>query len=687
MKTYNRFNIAKISAILIIPLLLVQFACNKNDVDNLNYDTKKINDLIISDNFDWSTSTESLFKLTILSNDEIPLHGVKVSVYTSDPLEDGSLIVSGVTDDNGIFSVDYRVPAYYDSVFLQTEYVGVSSPGMVEITNGGFDIILGGNQQPTIMKTVSSKKSKNTNYAYLGEYNSNGIPTNYLEPVNDIITQDLLDDINNTLPEQVKISDSHPEYLLPDWDYNLNLIEACDVWITFVHEGAGYENSLGFYTYETGQTPQTPDDIDEITIIFPNVSYNWEGTLLQSGNKVHLGEFDAGTTISFALIADGWQDGEVTDGKWIVYSNPNLNPISDPLLKQHTVLLNDNGRNLLLLGMEDILRKYSGSDHDFNDAVFYVTANPIEAIDQSVFPNIDYTGSDADSDGVPDNTDDYPEDGDKAFNNFFFNEGSFGTLAFEDMWPGIGDYDFNDAVIDYNFNQITNGDNDLVEIIAEFKLMAHGASFHNGFGFQLPFDKSFIESVSGDLFVDGTIVSLDNKNLETNQDLPVIIVWEDAYDVLPHQSGGIGVNTTAVIPYVVPEILTVTITLASPLSLSNSGIPPYNPFIFINGQRDVEIHLVDMVPTDLANLELFGTSADNSVPSVGRYYSTSTNLPWAINIIEEFEYPYEKAEITSAYLNFGNWAESGGTLFTDWWKDISGYRNENNIYQPTVEDK
>ena len=683
MKTNNRFNRVKLSAILILPFLLVQFACNKNDVNNPNDDTKGITDLIISDNFDWSTSVESAFKVTILSNNEIPLNGVKVSVYTNDPLEDGSLIVSGVTDENGIYSIDYKVPAYYDSVFLQTEYVGVVSPGMVDISNGGFDIALGGNQQPISTKSISNTKSKNTNYVYLGNYDSNGIPTDYLEPVNDVITQDLLDDINNTLPEKSPLPVSHPEYLQPELDYNLNLIEDCDVWITFVHEGAGYENTLGFYTYETGQTPQTPEDIDEITIIFPNVSYNWSGTLLQSGNKVHLGEFDAGTTISFALIADGWQNGGVTDGKWIVYSNPNLNPITDPALKQHTVLLNDNGRNLLLLGIEDILRKY-GSDHDFNDAVFYVTANPIEAIDQSEFPNIDYTGLDTDNDGVPDNTDDYPDDGSKAFDNFFFNEGSYGTLAFEDMWPGIGDYDFNDAVIDYNFNQITNADNDIIEIVSEFKLMAHGASFHNGFGFQLPFDKSFIESVSGDLFVNGTIVSLDNKNLETNQNLPVVIVWEDAYDVLPHQSGGIGVNTTPGITYVVPEILTVTISLTSPVSLSNAGIPPYNPFIFINGQRDVEIHLVDMIPTDLADADLFGTSADNSDPLSGRYYKTSTNLPWAINIIEKFEYPNEKTEITSAHLNFGDWAESDGTLFTDWWKDKTGNRNEDKIYQVPI---
>ncbi len=355
-------------------------------------------------------------------------------------------------------------------------------------------------------------------------------------------------------------------------------------------------------------------------------------------------------------------------------------------MRQHTVLLNDNGRDLLLLGIEDIRRDQSNCDNDFNDAVFYITANPIEAIDQSVFPNIDYTGTDTDGDGVTDNVDDYPDDPNKAFDNFFFNEGNFGTLAFEDMWPHVGDYDFNDAVIDYNFNQITNADNHLIQIEGIFILRAQGASFHNGFGFQLPFDKTNIENVSGDLFVDGGIVSLDSRNLENNQTKPVIIVWEDGYDVLPHVGGTIGVNTNPSVPFVVPDTLNITIELINPISLTSTGIPPYNPFIFIDGQRDVEIHLVDMAPTDLANVSLFGTGADNSDVASGRYYKTATNLPWAINIIEQFDYPNEKAEITSTYLKFGDWAESNGDLYNDWWKNENGYRNASNVYVPLIEN-
>jgi len=684
MKQLNSKNtFAAISFLMLLSFFFIQTSCRK-EVQPIDDNPKDINDLVVNSSFDWSTTIGSTFKVTSLDNTGNALPGVKVAIFTHDPLHGGKLIVSGFTDNDGVYSIQYEVPAYYDSVFVQTSFVGIVSPGMTELTNGGFNLVLGGLHEPIPFKSSAIVKNVNANYKYLGGYNSLGVP-DYLEPVNDVISQDLLDDINYTLPDRVALTESHPEYLLPEWDYNIVLIEDCDVWITYVHEGAGYKNVLGFYTYETGQTPQTPDDIDSITVIFPNVSYPSAGGL-QSGNKVYIGEFDANTTISFALMANGWKNGGVTDGKWIVYSNPNLNPETDPDLRQHTVLLNDNGRDLLLLGIEDIRRDRSSCDNDFNDAVFYVTANPIEAIDQSNFPNIDYTGTDTDGDGVTDNVDDYPNDPDRAFDNYFFNEGNFGTLAFEDMWPEVGDYDFNDAVIDYNFNQITNADNHLVEIEGIFILRAQGASFHNGFGFQLPFDKNLVESVSGDLFVDGGIVSLDSRNLENNQAKPVVIVWEDGYDVLPHVGGAIGVNTNPNIPFEVPDTLNISIVLTSPVSLANTGIPPYNPFIFINGQRDVEVHLADKKPTDLANLNLFGTGADNSDVAQGRYYKTAANLPWAINIIENFDYPIEKAEITRTYLKFGDWAESSGELFNNWWKNENGYRNAANVYVPLIED-
>ena len=89
----------------------------------------------------------------------------------------------------------------------------------------------------------------------------------------------------------------------------------------------------------------------------------------------------------------------------------------------------------------------------------------------------------------------------------------------------------------------------------------------------------------------------------------------------------------------------------------------------------------DHTPTDLAVTNLFGTEHDNSIPAEGRYYKTEANLPWAIDIWFDFNYPIEKTQITSAHLKFADWAQSDGANYSNWYENESGYRDDSKIYQ------
>jgi LruC domain-containing protein len=93
------------------------------------------------------------------------------------------------------------------------------------------------------------------------------------------------------------------------------------------------------------------------------------------------------------------------------------------------------------------------------------------------------------------------------------------------------------------------------------------------------------------------------------------------------------------------------------------------------------VHLPDNPPTALVNPDYFDTEHDNSNPETGRYYKTENNLPWAINVPSEFDYPVEKAVIIQAYLHFATWAESSGSQYADWYLNNTGYRNNDVIYQ------
>ena len=410
------------------------------------------------------------------------------------------------------------------------------------------------------------------------------------------------------------------------------------------------------------------------------MSNNGSGGGLYPGNKVFLGRFPAGKSVGWVVFAAGWNSTTkvVTNGNYMIYSIPGLNPETDPALQKHTLLLKDISRLKFMFSFED-WRRDQGSDNDFNDGILYVTANPVEAVNQVNMPHIATTVPDTDKDGVPDLTDDYPNDPTMAHNNYYPGKTTYGSLAFEDLWPTKGDYDFNDLVISYRFNQITNADNNVVKVQATLITEAMGAFLHNAFGFQMGCDPAKVSNVTGTALKHSWISLLAN-NCESGQSKAVIIPYDDAFDRLPYPGTGIGANTTPGAPYVIPDTMKLTITLAQPVPVSTIGTPPYNPFIIVNQERGHEIHMTDNLPTDKADPALFGTGDDNSSVAAGRYYKTANNHPWAINIADKFSYMKEQNQIITGYLKFGSWAESGGVSFPDWYKAVSGYRDNSKIY-------
>lgn len=264
-----------------------------------------------------------------------------------------------------------------------------------------------------------------------------------------------------------------------------------------------------------------------------------------------------------------------------------------------------------------------------------------------------------------------------------------GTLAYEDLWPGKGDYDFNDLVIDYEFDITKDGQENVESIEVTFEIKAYGASQHNGFAFTFPnVEPSDIVSVTGYNVAASSVFNINSKGLEEGQSKATIIVFDDVRRVMPQTTGGIGVNTQEEYPYIDPVTMVLNIEFVEDaITYSELDIGNFNPFIVVNsvingapGIRGLEIHLPNYEPSDLMDDSYFGTGDDASDPAAGKYFVTANNLPWAINIADDFDWVIEFQDITGAYLNFGEWAESGGINYPDWYKNEPGYRNSSLIY-------
>jgi LruC domain-containing protein len=661
-----------------------------------------LDNLTVSPYFQFKTDKTVDIKLTTLDNNDKPVGKIRVNVYNDFPGNGGRLISSVMTGSIGDFSGKLNIPARLDSLVLETRSIGFVAWQKRPIAVGQFHVVLGGKDpwkygkatfpasqsaEPPVgnrqkffqsVALLGSNQSASNFISPIGTFNMLGVP-DYLATPNDVIDHAMLNEVNNALPEGRSVSSVHPQFLTPTNQSNLEFKSPSQVWVTFLHEGAANNNVLCYYKYNTGNPPLSVNDVDTLHVIFPNVSYVNSGGGLISGNKVSLGNFTAGQSIGWALIANGYNANNISTGSEVYYSNTALNPESIESLKKHSILLNDIQRGKFLLSFEDMNRE-KGSDHDFNDAIFLVTAAPTGSVNTTNIPPANYNNVDTDKDGVADNLDDYPQDPTKAFDNYYPAKNTVGAFGFEDQWPSIGDYDFNDMVIDYNFNTITNAQNQVVEIEGTFITKAVGASFHNGFGIQLPISPSLVAKVTG-TDLRRSLVSIGSNGTELGQSKATIIIFDDGFDQLPWPGSGIGTNTMSGLPYVQPRTLQILIKLTSPVSPSVVGEPPFNPFIFINRTRGREVHLIDHEPTDLADKSLFKTKDDNSILSAGRYYMTVNHLPFAIDVVDPFDYVKEKTIITLGHLKFKSWALSNGNTYRDWYKPMPGYRNDAYIYR------
>lgn len=677
----------------LLPVLavFVLISCNKTNNSKENpVEQKTMDQLVIDRNFNWQTTTQVSFAITTLDNMDKPLVNVRIMIYSAHPDSGGVYMFGGVTDQSGVWNSVQPIPSSMSRVHVSTDFVGLVRGVVLPVTNQTVIGRFGGMPPaPVVYKSaIGIHQTALDGVYYMGTYNNIGVP-NYLLPVNDPVEASLLNDLNASLPERQSVPAYHPEYLANTAPDNLALKELCDVWITYITEGAGWYNALGFFAFNTASPPTTPSQIDSIKIIFPNLSNaganssgnNYKGGGgLYPGNKVYLGRFPAGKSIGFVIFANGWNGSSVTNGNYRIYTIPALNPETNPLLKKHTVLLRDPTRLSILFGFED-WRRDQGGDEDFNDGILYIKANPVTAINTEGMPVIKTTQPDSDGDGVPDVFDDYPSDPAKAYNNWYPGASTHSTLAFEDLWPGKGDYDFNDLVISYRFNQITNASGKVVQIKAELITEAMGASLHNAFAFQLPVTPGQVASVTG-YSLKHNLVTLSANGTEAGQTKAVIVVYDDAYDRLPPPGIGVGSNTEQGAPYVTPDTIRLTINyIPGGVNASLAGLPPYNPFIILGGDRNREVHLADYPPTDLVNGADFGTYDDDSKPALSRYYKTITNLPWAIQIAGKFSYVYERQPVNTGYLRFNQWAESSGIAYPDWYSNTaSGYRDNSKIY-------
>lgn len=530
-----------------------------------------------------------------------------------------------------------------------------------------------------------------SNYAYLPQ----------LESHTDELSDDFLTYIHNSVPEQYPIGRYNPE-LLASGNTSLHLDSAADVYMTYISEGAGYKNVIGYFLYNDNNVPTSASDIDTIYTAFENFSQYYSGGNLQLNDRIYLGSYPAGTNIGFVLKANGFAGHGAPFQNTLnqYYTLPELNPELTEEKRKHNIIFFDPESDRFVIGWEDMHRQ-GGSDDDFNDAIFYISSNPETAIDTVGIARIVTQVSDSDYDGVPDQADIAPN------NPNFATEANYsGRFVFEDLFPYKGDYDFNDIVMDYNATVWKNGAGAPTRITYTFYQRADGGTLPNGFGFALtgvdPMEVSNITfGQSGSSFEDdGTeavFILADELNWNASNTYVNVYNHQDKQSNYPSYS--------------------VTFDLTGTTATSIFWGNTLDAFIFNDANNPDgrnEIHTKYKRPTNKANLTKIGIGQDITIlnptptyvhnwvdgrPAVdygmwihntpipmwvtfeGSFqtdtiilqptattYCDTMGMPWAMHLDQTVLYPVEKRNIRKAYSQFTPWVANLGELYTTWYE-------------------
>lgn len=475
-----------------------------------------------------------------------------------------------------------------------------------------------------------------------------------------------------------------------------------EVFVTFVSEGAGYLNSVGYFLYDADHPPTSRDQVTNEKIIFANASMDSPLQHLTGTNQytVSLGKITPLTSfgqpvktgVGFFIVSNGYKTSgarttstgtkvagvnEGQDPAWVFYTLKALNPEphDSRQLDIHTVLLAKDrdvvsDAQQMVIGFEDIKRDYGG-DHDFNDVILAVTVTPQSAITnlKSIPTLALQSDPDTDGDGVKDSLDEFPNDPTKAFSRYYPDQNSYGTLAYEDQWPLLGDFDMNDIVVRYKTREIMNAQRKVVGLEIDYKLAAHGGQIKNGFAVQLPgiLSSSVTSATLQTISPAGVMGSAVATTPESDAKGAVFKIFDDADAHFSSVPSGCSYYNTEPGCDVTASQFHLSVTFNTAMNLSQFT-PPYNPFIFRTGVTPrYEVHLPGQQPTSAVNAALFKTGVDNTTVGTTNTYMTSGKLPWAMNIPIEWQYPKEAIDLLVPYPNLNGWATSGGASNKDWY--------------------
>ncbi|MGN0281595.1 MAG: LruC domain-containing protein [Prevotella sp.] len=709
-----KHNFCKIASLSILASMFILAACVDRSMDN--YVPVSNSEMPYND-FDFSTTNDSI-NLTVSYVGCGIKTPVYFEIYEENPLEgneegsgytkreDLKPLFTSYTGENCIFNGQIKLPSYLEKVWIY-------SPSFFAKTLMEADIVGNNITVSDTNGSVSSATTRSTSEAgfsymtrtdvpkeyqagkrwkeWLGTYDANG-KINYAYKGNDLVPDASLYDIHSQIINANQLNCPQKYRVASD----LEISEPAQVVVTFLGGNTCWNSSMGYYYYKVGQEPKSIDDVN-VVMLFPNTQDGQWFKMTQDAEKRKAGinrmtavklmyypniandsqegatdVFPAGYKVGLILATNAWSKrleyngGTATkiflENRYYrsasltrLCARQNATGTDQPLVASYYT----KGRDFIIASFEDDYKfeDGKGNDQNFSDVVLAIGTNPVSSI--ASLPVYD-NRMNADGSGL-----------------VTLHENVVGTYLFEDLWPNKGDYDLNDACVEYTYGRAYDKWNDTYGETFSFKPRENYATKKNGIAFRV------IGGIRDEVNSKGGTTGKKISGYHVPAEVKMYIGGKDVSSQLEY-------DVENQIYYVIPDTKkNPGTTYTVEFNHIPEGSPKYYERNYKNYKSEIdvflyrkegnynwEVHTPNGKPTPKMDYSYFATGDDLSRPDEGIYYVRNGNFPFAIYLsgmeIDKFgkifELENEGKSFDIMFPSYVKWVESKGQECTGWYR-------------------
>ncbi len=221
---------------------------------------------------------------------------------------------------------------------------------------------------------------------------------------------------------------------------------------------------------------------------------------------------------------------------------------------------------------------------------------------------------------------------------------TFYFAGYEDLYPKVGDYDFNDLTVAYQVGEGLDASGNLTSLQGTAYLIARGAAYSSDWHikFDLPAGTTGTLTCNMQRAPGAPVLPCSTANPTQINGSADITVFENTTAIFT-DPGSQFVNTEPGRPFVQGPKATFTLDLAAPIPVAALK-PPFNAYLHVRNTGQM-IQLLEVNPT----------------------FKDANGFPFGMLLPAGWSPPYEKTNLIDAYPSFLDFVTSKGTKAANWY--------------------